>query len=127
MAFDQESLQIIANGPTTRTEKERWDRALIRRQDTVEEIEDLLALSSLETDSSLSNVLSTLVATIDAIDGIYPDEHTRRQAGFNLQNWRAAQGVQGKLLRDIKRPWDPRYWAKVKARREPPARGPTRK
>ena len=118
MALDHQNMRLIFNGPKSQAEKTRWDGVLRRRADHVQEIEDILSgCPNRHVPDGLRDTLSSLVALIDQVDGLFPDERTRRQPDFDLKRWRAANGMRGKGLAQIKKPWSLRYWAKVKARR----------
>ncbi len=124
--LDHSTMSIVCNGPGSDAEKAHWDKMVERRNDFVGEIEDILAYPGSAGLGPLENALCSMVAQIDRIDGLFPDERTRRQPDFNLARWRAEGGMRTKSLNEIKRPWDPKYWAQVKARRSPKGEGERR-
>lgn len=115
---------IVHNGPDDEMQKAHWDKKREWRDDCEEEINGLRKLCLRERGAvpdHLHQLLAVDKANIDIIDGIYPDEKTRRVEGFNLHEWRRANGVLAKRQREgfeaFVEPWDDEAWARRASRR----------
>jgi hypothetical protein len=109
VVLDHVNRRIIYNGPQNAAEKAYWDRKLEHRDDLEWENDDFQSYARKEGRGvgHLWNTIELNKAIIKVIDGIYPDPKTRRAPGFNLQEWRRANGIQAQLAREGMRSFYP--------------------
>jgi hypothetical protein len=83
------------NGPFTDDDKANWDQMLERRRAAIEEI-DYLRKEMKRTkkyQQFYQDDIDHEQRLVDMIGGIFPDEQTRRQPGFDIDEWRAKNGA----------------------------------
>lgn len=99
IVLNSQTLEVTFNGPISPDDKAYWDMMLQRRESAINEVTEYRRL--LKRPSKYSRFYEEDLAReqhlADMIGGIIPDEATRRQPGFNLQEWRAENGVLAKL------------------------------
>jgi hypothetical protein len=101
IAINERTLEVRFNGPESHDEKAQWDQMLARKAEYKEECDQLRAqlrrkpkyAAWMEQDLAQSDYIYRL------IDQTVPDELTRRQPGFDIQEWRRR-----KFDRSLKRP-----------------------
>lgn len=122
--IDYVNRQIVHNGPDDEVQKAKWDKAREWRDDCEEESNGFRKLCLQDggaVPDHLHRLLAVDKASIDIHDGVYPDEKTRRVEGFNIHEWRRANGVLAKLQRKgfgaFVEPWNDKAWARTANRR----------
>ncbi len=102
VVLDHVNRTIIYNGPADMTQKARWDEMKRKRDDHLEEAAYMREWCR-DNDAPLTNFARTIAmdeALAKVLDGLFPDEETRRAPGFNIHEWRRANGVKAQLDRD---------------------------
>ena len=102
VVLDHVNRHIVCNGPRDEAEKAHWDRKRQYREDLKWENDEIQSFVRREGGSigCLRNTIELNEAIIKVIDGIYPNPETRRAPGFNLHEWRRANGVLAQLRRE---------------------------
>ena len=95
MKVDFRTGAVKFNGPFTADDKAQWDNLLNRRKEALEEI--ALLRQEMKGKRKLQQFYQDDIdheqRLADMISGIIPDEKTRRQPGFDIDVWRARNGV----------------------------------
>ena len=91
--LDSSALAVRFNGPTTIDEKRKWDARLKKRQEWLEEAEDnrKRARGRSRFASQYADEAKHADHMARLMGAAYPDEATRRQPGFDIEDWRAEQ------------------------------------
>lgn len=115
--IDHQNRLIFHNGPQDEAEKAAWTRAREWRDDCEWEINSILEhakQTGTAVAAHLYKLLSVDKASVEVMDGLFPDEKTRRAPGFILGLWRAKNGVVAKLDKEGFKafivPWDGEAW-----------------
>ncbi|MDP3173737.1 MAG: DUF5681 domain-containing protein [Phenylobacterium sp.] len=105
IAINENTLKVLYNGPGSEDEAALW---ATQRAIAVEAEQDLAFYKDLKdrkgTDSGIESELKHAQMRLDAANGLFPDEATRRKPGFDLQKWRSTHpGLQAILARALER------------------------
>jgi hypothetical protein len=103
MVLDYETKEVIFDGPVTDEQKAEWDAARAERPALLEiiahcrrQLDDPLADRAI-----LEGVIAKAQDRVDILDGVYPDERTRRLPGFDIKEWRRVKKVGEKIERQL--------------------------
>jgi hypothetical protein len=95
--------EVIYNGPFDDAEKAAWDKFYARKRESLEEIEFHRKYKKRhkQTSGHIDVMIEQDQRMVDLVDRTFPDEKTRRQADFNIHEWRERQ----KRLQEIRVRW----------------------
>ena len=93
---------VTFNGPVSREAKADWDRMFAIRRANLKEIEECRRQLRRpgKHKKILEDDLKFAERVVEDIDGLFPEEATRRAAGFDLETWREKNGVLERHKRD---------------------------
>ena len=95
LALDFNAMDVKFNGPMSSEEKAKWDHMLAFKAANLQEIAECRELmkTDKENRAEYEEEIRYAQNMIDIVDGVMPDEETRRAPGFDLLNWRKQKGV----------------------------------
>ena len=89
------TLEVTYNGPETPDDKAKWDKLAARRQEAIAEIAESRKLKKRKAWANMQHILDNEIASeqriANIIEDLVPDEKTRREPDFDLQEWRTRQ------------------------------------
>lgn len=102
IALDYVNRLIIYNGPADEKQKADWDRMRKRRNEHAEEAAYMRKWCRDEgvPVTVFAHSIAIDETFVKIMDGLFPDEATRRVPGFKLHEWRRANGVKAQLDRE---------------------------